>query len=449
MKKILLLFILAVSLVLSSCGQRRYTVTLNIDGQAVTEVKVSHTSELPKPDAREGMAFAGWFYDADFTELVFNSEIDGPTSLYARWLPIESVGYAVVLDFGNGEHSVVYTNDRISEPKEPVKEGYAFLGWYYEGTDEPCDFSRQITEYTVICARFEEIGEDTVRRVTFKSNNGEEDKELTVDYGSKLAEPTEPIKSGFSFCGWYSDIAFTELFDFDSPITRDTVLYAGWCADGTETVNRLYSEVLLSSVKVSVLRYNKSYFGNVTGSHNSLGSGVIYKETDQFYYLLTNSHVVRQEEEYEFTEYEVYDAYGTKHGATVVADNPAYDLAVLRIDKVKELCTVSIDASGQSAGDITYCVGNPCGLVNSVSMGLFKGNKLLNGTNESVAPEFEVGAHSAPTEHGSSGGGVYSAELKLVGISFAVSTDSDGAFLLSYYIPSQRVIEFLNENNIA
>lgn len=41
----------------------------------------------------------------------------------------------------------------------------------------------------------------------------------------------EPKKEGFTFTGWYTDKACTTLYDFDTPITADLHLYAGWSRD--------------------------------------------------------------------------------------------------------------------------------------------------------------------------------------------------------------------------
>ena len=50
-----------------------------------------------------------------------------------------------------------------------------------------------------------------------------------VPYGSLISEPTDPIKTGCIFEGWFKDEAYTELWDFGTDtVTQDTVLYAGW-----------------------------------------------------------------------------------------------------------------------------------------------------------------------------------------------------------------------------
>ena len=46
--------------------------------------------------------------------------------------------------------------------------------------------------------------------------------------GDPAARPKDPTADYYAFKGWYTDRACTEAFDFSTPITGDTVLYAKW-----------------------------------------------------------------------------------------------------------------------------------------------------------------------------------------------------------------------------
>ena len=46
--------------------------------------------------------------------------------------------------------------------------------------------------------------------------------------GSTVAKPADPTKSGKIFAGWYKDSALKTPFDFNTPITQDTTVYAKW-----------------------------------------------------------------------------------------------------------------------------------------------------------------------------------------------------------------------------
>lgn len=48
--------------------------------------------------------------------------------------------------------------------------------------------------------------------------------------GDIIERPIDPTRDGFIFDGWYADASFTTLYKFDSPVTKDTTLYAKWIA---------------------------------------------------------------------------------------------------------------------------------------------------------------------------------------------------------------------------
>ena len=50
----------------------------------------------------------------------------------------------------------------------------------------------------------------------------------TVVYDGTATEPAEPAEAGFVFQGWFADEARTVPFDFATPITADTTVYALW-----------------------------------------------------------------------------------------------------------------------------------------------------------------------------------------------------------------------------
>ena len=76
-------------------------------------------------------------------------------------------------------------------------------------------------------ANYEEAHKDY--QVNFEMNgHGKQVDPQTVGKNGKATEPTRPEASGYSFEGWYADEAFTEKFDFNTPITKNTTLYAKW-----------------------------------------------------------------------------------------------------------------------------------------------------------------------------------------------------------------------------
>jgi uncharacterized repeat protein (TIGR02543 family) len=76
----------------------------------------------------------------------------------------------------------------------------------------------------------------TMRTVTFDSNGGSPVSSQIVPDGSTATQPTPaPTRTGYTFVEWSSDIGLTSAFNFSSPITADTTLYAKWLANWTVT----------------------------------------------------------------------------------------------------------------------------------------------------------------------------------------------------------------------
>ena len=66
--------------------------------------------------------------------------------------------------------------------------------------------------------------------VSFNLNgHGETTPETQKVYTSKTAtKPADPKSNGYIFTGWYTDKECTNPFDFNTAITKDITLYAGW-----------------------------------------------------------------------------------------------------------------------------------------------------------------------------------------------------------------------------
>ncbi len=64
--------------------------------------------------------------------------------------------------------------------------------------------------------------------VTFESNGGSSVTTQSILKGQTISEPTDPTKSLKVFGGWYVDSGLTTEWNFSTPITQNTTLYAKW-----------------------------------------------------------------------------------------------------------------------------------------------------------------------------------------------------------------------------
>lgn len=64
--------------------------------------------------------------------------------------------------------------------------------------------------------------------VNFKSNGGSSVSKQYVQYNKTIKKPSNPKRSKYIFCGWYSDSKLTKAWNFNNKITSGKTLYAKW-----------------------------------------------------------------------------------------------------------------------------------------------------------------------------------------------------------------------------
>lgn len=71
--------------------------------------------------------------------------------------------------------------------------------------------------------------------VKFETFGGEAVEAVSVREGSKIIRPSDPVKAGYTFCGWYTDEAFTDAWDFENRRVSEAVtLFAKWTENKTD-----------------------------------------------------------------------------------------------------------------------------------------------------------------------------------------------------------------------
>ena len=69
--------------------------------------------------------------------------------------------------------------------------------------------------------------------VSFDSQGGSGLSPVTVPEGSKITKPSNPVKEGDTFLGWYKENTYTTIWDFEKDVvTQNLTLYARWSQPG-------------------------------------------------------------------------------------------------------------------------------------------------------------------------------------------------------------------------
>ncbi len=69
-------------------------------------------------------------------------------------------------------------------------------------------------------------------KVTFDSKGGSDVAAKPVKNGDAISAPDAPTKDGYVFAGWYTDVALTQKYDFNTAIMDNMTLYAKWIPGG-------------------------------------------------------------------------------------------------------------------------------------------------------------------------------------------------------------------------
>ncbi|MBO4425592.1 MAG: InlB B-repeat-containing protein [Clostridiales bacterium] len=140
------------------------------------------------------------------------------------------VTYKVTFDVnGHGDGIVAQTvdsGDKASAPSSPSEEGYTFAGWY---TDPDCtekyDFDSPVKSDITLYAKWTAV----TYTVSFDTDGvGSAPSSQTVKHGGTVTKPSNPSAEGYTFNGWYTNNDCTERYDFDTKVTSDITIYAGW-----------------------------------------------------------------------------------------------------------------------------------------------------------------------------------------------------------------------------
>lgn len=162
----------------------------------------------------------------------------------------------------------------------------------------------------------------------------------------------------------------------------------------------------------------------------SLGSGVVVTKDG---YIVTNSHVVENAEEISVT---IGDD-PTEYTAKLIGKDSDSDIAVIKIEPKKDLNQIKLgDSSSLLVGDITFAIGNPFGVGNTVTQGIISAlNKNKVGINK-YENYIQTDASINP---GNSGGALVDSRGALIGINTAILSKSGGNDGIGFAIPVEMV----------
>jgi S1-C subfamily serine protease len=213
----------------------------------------------------------------------------------------------------------------------------------------------------------------------------------------------------------------SNLWGFQNVTYQNITLY-----QNSTALSELYENVRDSVVLIR----------GTTATEYVQGSGFVYNFSG-IMFVITNYHVVHGT-----TSLSVTFSDGNGYAATVNGTDPYADLAVLSVDapqnEFKPLQVVN--SSSLRVGDPVIAIGNPYGLVGSMTTGV------VSALGRTITEEEYTGGFaianiiqtSAPINPGNSGGPLLNYYGSVVGITAAIINNSQG---LGFAVPSNTILK--------
>lgn len=238
------------------------TYTANVTPATVSGYKGDHIGLLPEATINAaGLRWVTFVLNGWGTEVNGGTRVHEHTALtenttyYAQWIAVPTSIFGGSVDDGDDtkctvsfvirdsgwslstttvDTQIVPTGGYLEIPKVSLESGKAFRGWYGSALEalfdwnDKWDFTKPVTKDMTLYGEWS--SSSSVYKVTYDTDGGTLDpSSINVLEGESAPVPTDPVKSGYIFAGWYKNSAKTEKFDFNTEvINSNTTIYALW-----------------------------------------------------------------------------------------------------------------------------------------------------------------------------------------------------------------------------
>lgn len=229
-----------------------HEVIYNNEG-AITTSNVSNNGTISYVPSKTGYTFNGWYLESTFDN-IFTESVTQSLQLFAKFTINQ---YDINFDSKGGSAVAKITQNYgtpVTEPVEPIREGYEFNGWYTDNNKFEISYEFKTMGDTNITIYADWIAIDYT--ITFETNGGTAIAPITQGYQTTVDAPIPPTKGEEIFQGWYTDnVTFSVPYTFSIMPLNGIKLYAKW---GNEPV---------STVKTGVIAFgNNDTTGSTTNS---------------------------------------------------------------------------------------------------------------------------------------------------------------------------------------
>ncbi|HZT90539.1 MAG TPA: trypsin-like peptidase domain-containing protein [Gaiellaceae bacterium] len=214
---------------------------------------------------------------------------------------------------------------------------------------------------------------------------------------------------------------------------------ANIASSSTLTVAEIAKKWSSSVVELTVdSRSSNSPFPGSSGSSTAEGSGFVYDTKGD---IVTNQHVVEGA-----ASISVRFRNGSTYKGTLVGQDPSTDVAVVHVNApVSLLVPVTLgDSSAVQIGEGVVAIGDPYGLVDTVTSGIVSatGREIQAPDGTPIENAIQT---DAPINHGNSGGPLLDMQGDVIGITSQIQSDSGVFDGIGFAVPSNLVAQIALE----
>lgn len=227
-----------------------HTLTFETNGgSAINSVTVRHGNAVARPadPTKDKYTFIGWYADPEFTEEYdFATVLEADKTIYAKFeltsTPIGDiyVRYDVlhIKQLPDGTYDLANAEvEHLSAKKDSTVTAVIKD---YRATHH-VNVNRTLSKltgtaiqpymgvdgkpvYTILSVYYDL----DFHTLTFDTMGGSKIAPETVRHGLTVAKPKDPVNGGYIFDGWYTDKTYRIPYNFATPLTQDTTIYAKW-----------------------------------------------------------------------------------------------------------------------------------------------------------------------------------------------------------------------------
>ena len=227
-----------------------HTLTFETNGgSAINPVTVRHGNAVARPadPTKDKYTFIGWYADPEFTEEYdFATVLEADKTIYAKFeltsTPIGDiyVRYDVlhIKQLPDGTYDLA--NAEVEHLRALKDSTVTAVIKDYRATHH-VNVNRTLSKltgtaiqpymgvdgkpvYTILSVYYDL----DFHTLTFDTMGGSKIAPETVRHGLTVAKPKDPVNGGYIFDGWYTDKTFRTPYNFATPLTQDTTIYAKW-----------------------------------------------------------------------------------------------------------------------------------------------------------------------------------------------------------------------------